>query len=250
MKEISPAEIVRKASGNFLALLEFVLGLYICPESNGQIKGPLVAYAGRDDQGRQLLGKIYANFAKIEENSPMIWYVAEQISQLLAAYNIHGGTFCGAPIGGYRLADTLGDVTKWRVIKAEKKVTAIATAVSREVTRLVMSRYDISPGEEIILVEDICNNFSTTDKMIELIEKAGGKVVAIVCYLNRSTKYRYYYPKYNGREIIPIIALVQQPMEEFDQDNPVAMQAIKEKNVVWEPKKEWPRLLAASAAVA
>jgi hypothetical protein len=51
--------------------------VYICPKVGSVRKGDLVAYAGKDRQGRNLVGDIYFNFRRIEANPKVVEAFAE-----------------------------------------------------------------------------------------------------------------------------------------------------------------------------
>lgn len=225
-------------------------GYYSCPKnSDGKRLGPLVGYAGKypapDGKEKQWVGDIYANFAKADEYPHVLTHYARRMEDKLRPILDHVGIFCGAPIGGYSFAGTLGVVYSRRVIKAEKKVTALATADTREQSELVFARHSIERDVLYAIVEDVCNNFSTTEKMIALIMSFGGEVTAITCLLNRSLEFAdYYASKVAGRNI-PVISLVRLPIPEYRQDDPAVAEDIRSGNVAWKPKDEWPRLMQA-----
>ena len=89
------------------------------------------------------------------------------------------------------------------------------------------------------IVEDVCNNFTTTDQLIDLIEEAGGRTTAIVCLLNRSVN-GWYISKHNMA--VPVANLVRMPIPEYKQDDPAVADDIASGNIVWKPKDEWDRL--------
>lgn len=156
-----------------------------------------------------------------------------------------------APVGGYALSIDLGRKLKCRTIKAEKKVTKVGIEGQRDETKLVLDRHELSEGDEVIIVEDVCNNFSTTLNLIRLVESYGAKVTAILCYLNRSLDFDLAYNPPETKYQIPIIALVRQVIAEFKQDAPEVMEDIKKGNIEWKPKKKesWARLMKAMRAV-
>jgi len=238
---------------NHLATLGNCGGYYSCPKSpDGKRLGPLVGYAGKydgpDGKKLQFIGDIYANFAKAEVYPHVLKFFALGLAARLDATvglpNID--VVCGAPIGGYSLADVLGLTIGAKMIKAEKKVTAIATADSREQSELVFARHSIEPGERVAIIEDVCNNFSTTGTLIDLIIGAGGKVVAIACFLNRSmnTTAQYYTEKTGT---IHVVNLVCKSIIEYKQDDLAVAEDVAKGNVVWKPKNEWGRLMQAMA---
>lgn len=229
-------------------------GFYSCPKSpEGKRLGPLVGYAGRyaaaDETQKQYVGDIYANFSMAEEFAEVLKFFASCLAQRLYQHcgleSVH--TFCGAPIGGYALSVALGLYTGCNMIKAEKKVTSVATALSREKSELVFARHSVKAGSRVIIVEDVCNNFSTTDQLINRILAAGADVEAIVCFLNRSltvdTEYTFV-----GNLKFPVISLVRLPINEWKQDDPAVTEDVAKGNVVWKPKDEWPRLMHAMQA--
>lgn len=62
----------------------------------------------------------------------------------------------------------------------------MTTEAKREESILVIDRHDINNGDRVVLVEDLCNNFSTAEKLIQLVEEKSGVAIAIACMLNRS----------------------------------------------------------------
>lgn len=234
-----------KKNASPLELLDLCGGYYSCPkDAKGKRLGPLVGYSGKYETAeghKQWVGDIYANFAKAEEYPHILKHFADQMRDKLLFALGEVDVFCGAPIGGYAISLILGLSCDRRVIKAEKKAVAPATNKEREKTVLVFGRHEVQHGERAVIVEDVCNNFATTDQLIELIEKAGGKVAAIACLLNRSlTINDWYISKRNSG--IPVISLVRMPINEYKQSHPIVVKDIAAGNVVWDPKKEWDRL--------
>jgi orotate phosphoribosyltransferase len=106
----------------------------------------------------------------------------------------------------------------------------------------MFSRHAIRTGDNIILVEDVCNNFSTTDKLVSLILSQGGHVIAIVCILNRSTTVEGVFTPSAGPEI-PVIAAARKLIDEFHQDDSRVADDILKGNVVWDAKPNWSMLM-------
>lgn len=225
-----------------LEILDLCGGYYVCPkDNNGKRLRPLVGYAGRyetPDGKKQWVGDIYANFAKAEEYPHVLRDFSDRMQHKLSPILNGIDVFCGAPIGGYAFSLMLGLTYDRRVIKAEKKVIAPATDKEREKSILVFGRHEVKKGERVAIVEDVCNNFDTTDQLIDLIEKAGGKVVAIECLLDRSlTVNDWYVSKRNTA--VPVFSLVRMPIPEYKQDDPAVADDIAAGNVIWKPKDEW-----------
>ena len=203
--------------------------------------GPLVGYAGRDKEGRQYVGMVYANFAKGERHGKVLLRVASELVGKYPNISAQGDGFCGAPEGGKALAAVLAASLGKGYIFPEKQVTVLKTDSSREKSVLVWGRHEPEPGENWWIVEDVCNNFSTTAELIKLIESRGAKVVGIICFLNRSIHVETDYPVKPGC-LVPVNALVRKKIAEYRQDDPAVAGDIAAKNIVWKPKNEWSRL--------
>ena len=231
------------------------MGYYSCPkDANGKRLGPLVGYAGtyeaQDGSQRQFVGDVYANFAKAEMHPNVLKYFAtcliNRFSKQIDFANVD--VFCGAPIGGYSLTDALGLQCNIRMVKAEKKVTALKTETSREKSELVFARHDIRWGDVCVIVEDVCNNFSTTEKFVELIYSRGGSVLGIACFLNRSLTVDRVFEMSLSTGVcvpLPVVSLVRMPIYEWKQDDPEVADDVARDNVVWKPKDDWNRLMLA-----
>ncbi|MCX6724382.1 MAG: phosphoribosyltransferase [Candidatus Staskawiczbacteria bacterium] len=243
-------------------------GYYSCPKDpSGKRLGPLVCYAGDyelpDGSRKKFVGDVYVNFAKAEPFPNVRRFFAGHLCNRLASPGILRGidVFCGAPIGGYSLADAIGDYAGIPSIKAEKQVIEVKTATSKEVSEVIFGRHSVKAGQRVAIVEDVCNNFSTTLSLILKIEKLGAQVVAIVCFLNRSlTLGDVYCPGANvllrsgeRRDMsafrIPVVSLVRLPINEWKQDDPAVAEDVAKNNVAWDPKKkDWERLMEAMHA--
>ena len=218
-------------------------GFYECPRDGaGRRIGPLVGYAGRDKNGRQFVGDVFVNFATVEQWPHLVarHIVPELARPLLKRFRAEDFVLCGAPEGGKSLATLLGLDLNQRYVFPDKIVTKVATPESREVSHFEMGRHVIERGDQVVIIEDVCNNFSSTSMLRHEIERHGGQVVAIVCFLNRSPEYRKAY------ENIPIIACWNEAMPEYSQDDPEVASDIAAGNVVWKPKVEWERLMEAT----
>lgn len=254
-------ERIKIADDRHLETLGNCGGYYECPrsEGTGDRIGPLVGYAGTYEglggKRLQFVGDVYANFAKAEPHPNVLRFFARcLVVRLSAEVDIAKvNAFCGAPIGGYSLADALSLDNDIMVIKAEKKVTALKTATSREKSELVFARHSVENGANYVIVEDVCNNFSTTEELINLIVGYGGKVLAIVCFLNRSltvdSKYYSLVCAEGSRLLLPVVSLVRMSINEWRQDDPAVAYDIARGNVVWKPKDEWGLLMQAMRTV-
>lgn len=225
-----------------LSILTRCDGYYECPKDNdGKRLGPLVGYAGRDSEKKQFVGDVYVNFAKGERHGPVLKHVATKLAEKLAVTLQHSPCtgFCGAPEGGKALAVTLAIVLELQYIFPEKKVTAVGTDTSREVSELRWGRHQPEKGERWLIVEDVCNNFSTTASLFTLIQSCGAEVAGIVCFLNRSIDIDH---TFYG---LPVLRLVRKPISEYRQGDVAVAADIQAGNVIWKPKDGWAELMAA-----
>jgi orotate phosphoribosyltransferase len=120
-------------------------------------------------------------------------------------------------------------------------VTIPSAKGQREVSELVFGRHEPLPDELWWIVEDVCNNFSTTAKLIALIESYRASVAGIMCFLNRSLSVGTEYSFQEGVPF-PVVATVRLPIVEYRQDDPLVRAEVLSGNVVWKPKHEWRRL--------
>jgi len=220
--------------------------------------GWLVGYAGKykDESGKefQYVGKVYLNFAILEEwPSDDLGFIAgklaRKIKKIFRPLKMLPSkvVLCGAPVGGFSLSTMLGQKLGCRTIKAEKKVLTVGTKGGRDETKLILDRHEVHKGDLVIIVEDVCNNFSTTRQLIELIESYGANVIAIACFLNRSPAVDDWYVFEEGRRDLQVISLVRKKIEEFRQDDPEVASLIAAGKIKWKPKRkeEWTELMAA-----
>lgn len=228
-------------------------GFYECPkDAEGKRLGPLVGYAGRDLQGRQYVGDVYLNLATLERSPADLSVFARLLFQKIKAqFHLHTGVFCAAPLGGMALAELLAIVSMGTYIYPEKEITALKTEQSREQSKLIFKRHSVPQDAQVLVVEDLCNNFSTTAELIRLIESYDAEVIGITCLVNRSSVVRraYEYERNpQNSDLIPIVTLLEKPIPEYSQDDPAVVDDVSRGNVVWKPKDEWSRLMEAMSA--
>lgn len=213
-------------------------GLYESPkDENGKYIGPLVAYAGTEPTTQKnYVGFAYFNMAKVEQDPYARKYFSEFIARKIYGRVDTPTLIVGAPMGGIIFATSTADKLMCNVAFFEKKVIKLPDLVNgtKEESELIFNRHDIKAGDRVVIFDDLCNNFSTTDKMIDLINSRGATVVAIACILNRS-----HYPNWKK---IPVLSVVHAPTPEYGQTDPEVEELVKSGNVVWKPKVEWDRL--------
>ena len=233
---------VEVVAGEHLKTLRRCDGYYGCPRNpEGKRLGPLVGYAGKYDDEHHWVGDVYYNFARAERFHHVADAFARDLAAKIREQQIKLDCILAAPMGGIVLGAALARQLDIEFVFAEKKVTAAATAGSREESVLVLDRHEITPGWSVGLFEDVCNNFSTTGKAEKLVADAGAKFVAITCILNRSSEVSW--------ATVPVMSLLHIPTLQYHQDDPEVAADIAAGNVVWKPKNNWRQLKAAMAAV-
>ncbi len=231
-----------------LDVLKKCEGYYKSPQdADGKFTGPLVAYAGTyipdgstDGSTKNFVGYEYFNVSQAEQDPDARLYLSFLIKQELDNSNsLNPDVVIGAPMGGVLLAGDISRDLECRGIFAEKKVTSVAqpSAGQKEKSELVIERHIIYPGDKVMIVEDVCNNFSTTEKLRALIESCGGQLTGILCAFNRSGK-----TDWQG---IPVISAQEIPTQQFKQEDPQVAELVAAGKVIWKPKNEWDKLLQA-----
>jgi adenine/guanine phosphoribosyltransferase-like PRPP-binding protein len=263
MKTISLTDCQRLNGNDEARCLEMVKlcgGYYKCPKDGEKRLGPLVAYFGKyrahDNTEKQWVGEEYVNFAMAETHTPILDHFASMFAKKIGSDKTsslsdlwHKSTcFCGAPEGGKALALLLARLWGRRYIYPEKIVTAVKTDTAREKSELRFDRHFPQPDDLVWIVEDVCNNFSTTTALIKLVESQGAKVAGILCFLNRSPVVGDIFTLGDCEQKLPVVSLVRKIIPEFKQDDPYVKADVEANNVVWKPKHAWPQLAAAMAS--
>ena len=214
--------------------------VYVCPKVGSERKGPLVAYAGKDSQGRNLVGDIYFNFRRIEVHPKVVDAYAEVACQNLRDRGLIDSfdTVCGIPQGGRTFGQMLALVANKRFAYADKKPKPTEAGKKQEYF-WDLSQFDFEPGECVAVAEDVFNNFQNTDNTLAEINTTGAKIALLVGALNRSPVYN---TTYRG---LPVIASIREAYPEYKQDDPVVVADIAAGKLELEVKKNWARLVAA-----
>lgn len=217
----------------YLQLLTDCGGYYECPkDADGNRLGPLVGYAGRDNQGRQFVGDGYYNFAKIEEHPGSLKQYAYLVGNSLRMSDLLCNYVIGMPMGGLAFGLALASELRAHYVFPDFTENESQGRKSKE---FFWGRHEIKPGSEVIIAEDVCNNFSSTEQVIDLISSSGGYVLAIACEMNRSERKFY--------QGIPVFSALHLPTIQYQQDDPKVAQDIERGNVVWKPKDQWDELM-------
>lgn len=221
-------------------------GYYESPrDETGKILGPLVAYTGKyktaDGQEKQWVGPEYFNFAQVEQNPAFRDYFAQiLVSCAFEYFHRPPDLIIGMPMGGILLASDIGRRLGSRTIFAEKKIVALADSAKglKETSELIIERHEIRSGDRVGIVDDVCNNFSTTEKAIDLIKRAGAQFLCIFCAIDRSVETK-------GLSKYPVLSTMRRPSEQYRQDDPIVADLIAEGKIIWKPKQQWEALKAA-----
>lgn len=240
--------IIPRPGENLLELGKRCNAVYVCPKIGTTRVGPLVAYAGKDDQGRNLVGDIYFNFRRIEAHPLAVMAFAEVVHKKLYDHELFDtfDTICGIPQGGRTFGQMLALVTGKRFAYADKKPRPTEAGKKQEYT-WDLSQFDFERGERVAIAEDVYNNFQNTDNTLTEIAATGADVVLLLGALNRSLVHELFYtPKigpFAGRKL-PVIASIREAYPEYEQDDPAVWEDIAAGNLELEVKKNWPRLRA------
>lgn len=214
--------------------------VYVCPKVGSTRKGPLVVYAGKDDKGRNLVGDIYFNFRRIEEQPKVLEVFAETACRNIRELGLIDmfDTVCGIPQGGRTFGQMLALVAGKRFTYADKKPKLPEKGKKQEY-KWDLSQFDFERGERVAIAEDVFNNFQNTDNTLETIAGTGAKIALLVGALNRSPVYD---TTYQG---LPVIASIREAYPEFQQDDPAVAEDIAAGRLELEVKKNWAQLVAA-----
>jgi hypothetical protein len=224
-------------------------GVYICPKVNSVCKGPLVPYAGKDSQDRNLVGYIYANFRKVEPHLKAVGAFAEAAYNKLCEQGLLDtfDTICGIPQGGRTFGQELARIAEKRFVYPDKKPKPTEAGKKQEYT-WDLSQFEFESGERVAIAEDVFNNLQNTDNTLTEVAVTGADVVLLVGAFNRSPIYdAVYVPKsgpFAGRTL-PIVASIREAYSEYEQDDPVVKADIAACGLELEVKKNWARLRAA-----
>jgi orotate phosphoribosyltransferase len=247
-RNIAMGRAILHSNESLLALATRCNALYICPKERGKRVGPLVAYAGVDAEGRNLVGDLYFNFRKIEVYPHAVEQFAETAFCKLRDQGLHNAldTVCGIPHGGRTFGQMLAYVAGKKFAYADKKPKPTEAGKKQEYT-WDLSQFAFEPGERVALAEDVFNNFQNTSHTLAQIAQTGATVTLLVGALNRSSVYQTVYlptsSPFAGVEL-PVIASIREAYPEYTQDDPAVLEDIRAGNLELEVKKNWAKLQA------
>lgn len=233
---------------NLLDLGKRCDAVYVCPKIDSIRKGPLVIYAGKDNNGTNLVGDIYFNFRRIESHPKVVEAFAEVAYQKLCDQGLLDSfdTICGIPQGGRTFGQMLALVAGKRFTYADKKPIPTEPGKKQEYS-WDLSQFEFEKGERVAISEDVYNNFQNTDNTLTEIGISDCDIVLLIGALNRSPVYEdFYTPKsglYKGRKL-QVVASIREAYPEYKQDDPEVAADILAGNLELEVKKNWARLCA------
>jgi len=214
---------------------------------DGVRKGPLVAYAGKDAQQRNLVGDIYFNFRRIEAHPAAVQAFAEAVHEKLRTQGLLDSfdTVCGIPHGGRTFGQALALVAGKRFVYADKKPKPTEPGRKQEYS-WDLSQFDFEMGERVAVAEDVFNNFQNTDNTLSEVSATSASVVLLVGALNRSPVYDADYVPQNGAwagRTLPVVASIREAYPEYGQDDPEVAEDVRLGKVEFEVKKNWAWLM-------
>jgi orotate phosphoribosyltransferase len=232
-------------------------------EANGYYEGKtLVAYAGKGQDQKNLVGHVYYNCSKFETNPRLLNRVVHPIAEELKTFLFNVVSkeknpfvsgkriyVVGAPMGGlavgYELARQLKFVVENSVgttryfyanyVFIEKEILKLKTPEAKEEFLLKFIRHEIPEESLVIVAEDVINNYSTINLMLKGIEENGSKVIGLACLMNRSMTITY---TQEGR-IIQVFSTAHIPTEQWEQSSQKVQDYLASgKKIIMKPKEK------------
>lgn len=214
-------------------------------DENGKIIDHIVAYSGtyknNKDETKNFVGDSYFNLSVIESHPQILEYFAQIMAEKIREYERFSDKIdclVGVPSGGTKISQEVGRILGIPGISLEKKVTSLKTKTDKEKLDLVFRRNTgvVKSGDKVLLFEDLCNNFSTTEKAVKSVQDVGGLVVGVACIVNRSLNFS------NTWKNLSIISGVNIPSGQFKQEDDEVSHLIKNGFLITDPKANWEAL--------
>ncbi len=221
--------------------------VYVCPkDATGKRLGPLVPYAGKDAQGRNLVGDVYYNFGWIEPYMLVVRFFAEIIARKIQAIPelAKATTIVGVPEGGRTLAGEVAAATGKRFVYPAKVPRPKAAGAIKDEFDFVFRRNELYPEELVIVGEDVQNNFNNTLVTLNSVAKTGAIVVGFCSALNRSpfVEDTFITSALFSGIAFPVVTAIRRRLPEYEQDDPEVAADIKAGNLELKVKENWARL--------
>jgi orotate phosphoribosyltransferase len=226
-------------NGDEAALIEQAGAIYRCPkDADGKRLGPIAGLSSThpwDTDGEMsYVSDLYINTGMLDRWPHLIDSFAKRLSAKIAEaglrWEIRGGYFVAAPMGGIQLNAFLARQMEAQVAYTEKA------------GKRFQFRRCLPPEEsaKVIICEDVITSAQTVGQVIQEVEKSGAEVLAICTIVNRSVLYKF--------SNVPIISLVDLLGDVYSQDDPYVKDDVDGGNVVWAPKEVWQDMLSVMEA--
>jgi orotate phosphoribosyltransferase len=238
-----PVATIEKIQADVLAgMWQAAEGWYVCPKnSEGMRLGPLVGYAGTykdGDEKKHFVGEVYFDFAAVEELPVFLEAFASVLAKKIKAIFGKPDWVLGAPMGGLFLTSAVARHLGCRALFAEKKVTKAAEGDQREESVLIFGRHTPEAGTWGVILEDVFNNFSTTELLLALIESVGAEARGMAGSMNRSDRTEFEWKE----QKVGVVSALHRPTPQYRQDDAFVVKDITAGNVVWKAKPERKKL--------
>ena len=232
--------------GDVLGTLKHCGGYYRRPT----LDDPIVGYASTYLDGglrKNFVGFEFFNCTKAQEYPRVTELWAEDIARVIRNHpDLSADTLFAAPMGGILFAQMVALKLGARIIYGVRKTTKTATDGSgRDESAILLDRHEFKKGEQVAIVDDVCNNFGTVGRLIALALSQGAVVVAILAIVNRSGNFSYAVRDPHHGYVIPAISLLTVPAIKFRQDEAEVARHVREGNIYWNPKnpEQWSKLI-------
>ena len=137
---------------------------------------------GHFDYGNGYHGRVYLNPHRIFRQPSLIWRLAQDLLDILPEQIVSATEVVAGPVmGGALLAHTLAGLLDSRHPLTHPRTSFAPLSFDDSGTMILRPFYrGVVAGKRVLLADDIRNTGGTLQKAKELIEEAGGTVVATV----------------------------------------------------------------------
>lgn len=246
------------AYGDPFETLESCGGVYNATGRFGEYLGPLVAsggvYADDLEQKHPYVVKSYYNFGEIFQHPHILANLGQRLTiEISKKYDEIGPEtlYVGMPRWGHFLALLLarnvafGNPPRYpRAIPVEKTVKTLGTGDCPEEYSFLVKKYQVYPGDRVIVVKDVSRNSWATAGVIGQIEALGAQVIAVVCVCACSLEDNL---QLSSGKKIPVIAESRRKIPLYGRTDPAIISAVKKYGIVFNPEERWDELMAIMA---
>lgn len=137
---------------------------------------------GHFDYGNGYHGRVYLNPHRIFRQPSLIWRLAQDLLDILPEQIVSSTEVVAGPVmGGALLAHTLAGLLDSRHPLTHPRTSFAPLSFDDSGTMVLRPFYrSVVAGKRVLLADDIRNTGGTLQKAKELIEQAGGTVIATV----------------------------------------------------------------------